>query len=173
MASPRPKRARANGAPAASMNDGLRGAYAAQTRGGGGGARRRASPRAGGAAPAAAGAAEAARAPAPAERLEDVLGAEAAVAAMREAVVEPLAHARSYAELGVDGPRGVLVHGPPGCGKTFLGRSVAGSAATQVPGLAYFEVAAPDLGSGPEAEQQLALLLESARSAAPSFGAAG
>ena len=150
------------------MNDGLRGAYAAQTRGGGGGARRRASPRApGGAAPAAAGAAEAARAPAPAERLEDVLGAEAAVAAMREAVVEPLAHARSYAELGVDGPRGVLVHGPPGCGKTFLGRSVAGSASTQVPGLAYFEVAAPDLGSGPEAEQQLALLLESARSAAP------
>ena len=42
VASPRPKRARANGAPAASMNDGLRGAYAAQTRGGGGGARRRA-----------------------------------------------------------------------------------------------------------------------------------
>ncbi|CAH0367245.1 unnamed protein product [Pelagomonas calceolata] len=152
------------------MNDGLRGAYAAQTRGGGGGgARRRASPRAGGAAPAAAGAAEAARAPAPAERLEDVLGAEAAVAAMREAVVEPLAHARSYAELGVDGPRGVLVHGPPGCGKTFLGRSVAGSAAADVPGLAYFEVAAPDLGSGPEAEQQLALLLESARSAAPAL----
>ena len=96
-------------------------------------------PPSGGAAPAAAGAAEAARAPAPAERLEDVLGAEAAVAAMREAVVEPLAHARSYAELGVDGPRGVLVHGPPGCGKTFLGRSVAGSAAAEVPGLAYFE----------------------------------
>ena len=61
------------------------------------------------------------------------------------------------------------MHGPPGCGKTFLGRSVAGSASTQVPGLAYFEVAAPDLGSGPEAEQQLALLLESARSAAPAL----
>ena len=43
--------------------------------------------------------------------------------------------------------------GPPGCGKTFVARSVAGSASTQVPGLAYFEVAAPDLGSGPEAEQ--------------------
>ena len=97
VASPRPKRARANGAPAASMNDGLRGAYAAQTRGGGGGARRRASPRAGGAAPATNNAAEAARAPAPAERLEDVVGAAAAVASMREAVVEPLAHARSYA----------------------------------------------------------------------------
>ena len=61
------------------------------------------------------------------------------------------------------------MHGPPGCGKTFLGRSVAGSASAAVPGLAYFEVAAPDLGSGPEAEQQLALLLESARSAAPAL----
>ncbi|MDT7552047.1 MAG: hypothetical protein QOI16_583, partial [Pseudonocardiales bacterium] len=45
--------------------------------------------------------------------------------ALTEAVLWPLQYPDSFARLGVDAPRGVLVYGPPGCGKTFLLRALA------------------------------------------------
>lgn len=47
--------------------------------------------------------------------------------ALTEAVLWPLQYPDSFARLGVDPPRGVLLYGPPGCGKTFLVRALAGS----------------------------------------------
>ena len=47
--------------------------------------------------------------------------------ALTEAVLWPLAYPDSFARLGVDPPRGVLLYGPPGCGKTFLVRALAGT----------------------------------------------
>jgi len=47
--------------------------------------------------------------------------------ALTEAVLWPLRYPDSFARLGVDPPRGVLVYGPPGCGKTFLLRALAGT----------------------------------------------
>ncbi|ONI78770.1 ATPase [Actinosynnema sp. ALI-1.44] len=46
---------------------------------------------------------------------------------LTEAVLWPLQYPDSFARLGVQPPRGVLLYGPPGCGKTFLIRALAGS----------------------------------------------
>jgi transitional endoplasmic reticulum ATPase len=46
---------------------------------------------------------------------------------LTETVLWPLRYPDSFERLGVDPPRGVLLYGPPGCGKTFLVRALAGT----------------------------------------------
>src|SRR5262249_58949389 len=62
-----------------------------------------------------------------ATRFEDVAGVDEAKGELQE-VVDFLAHPQRYAELGAHLPRGVLLVGPPGSGKTLLARAVAGEA---------------------------------------------
>jgi transitional endoplasmic reticulum ATPase len=52
--------------------------------------------------------------------------------ALTETVLWPLRYPDSFTRLGVDPPRGVLLYGPPGCGKTYLVRALAGSGALNV-----------------------------------------
>ncbi len=52
--------------------------------------------------------------------------------ALTETVLWPLRYPDSFTRLGVDPPRGVLLYGPPGCGKTFLVRALAGTGALNV-----------------------------------------
>ena len=69
-----------------------------------------------------------------------------------------------YAWLGVDPPRGVLLHGPPGCGKTVLAHAIAHE--SQVP---FLRVSAPEVVSGMsgESEAKLRGIFQEASAVAP------
>jgi ribosome biogenesis ATPase len=62
----------------------------------------------------------------PTARLSDLGGVEACVEKMLELVAMPLCHPEVYLHTGIKPPCGVLLHGPPGCGKTLLAHAIAG-----------------------------------------------
>lgn len=64
----------------------------------------------------------------------------------------PLCHPEIYTHTGVKPPRGVLLHGPPGCGKTMLAGAVAGD--LQLP---FLSISAPSIVSGTSGESEATL----------------
>jgi len=56
---------------------------------------------------------------------EDIGGLEEEITKVREMIEIPLKHPEVFERLGVDAPKGVLLHGPPGTGKTLLAKAVA------------------------------------------------
>src|SRR3989344_5425319 len=56
---------------------------------------------------------------------EDVGGLEDEIKKVREMVELPLKHPEIFERLGIEAPKGVLLHGPPGTGKTLLAKAVA------------------------------------------------
>ena len=86
--------------------------------------------------------------------------------ALREMVELPLRHPEIFQRLGVDPPKGVLLHGPPGTGKTRLARAVANESEAR-----FFHIAGPEImGSAyGESEKRLREMFEQAAEAAPSI----
>lgn len=62
---------------------------------------------------------------APSERYEEIGGLEKQIIEIREAVELPLKKPEIFRKMGIEPPKGVLLHGPPGTGKTLLARAVA------------------------------------------------
>ncbi|HVL54210.1 MAG TPA: AAA family ATPase, partial [Vitreimonas sp.] len=71
-------------------------------------------------------------------RFSDVAGQDDAIAELRE-IRDFLAEPGRYAALGAAVPKGILLFGPPGCGKTLLARAVAGEA-----GAAFYSISGSD-----------------------------
>lgn len=99
----------------------------------------------------------------PSLRFEDVGGNEDTLTELCKLLIH-MRHPEVYQQLGMVPPRGFLLHGPPGCGKTLLAQAVAGE--LQLPML---KVSAPELVSGVsgESEQKLRELFDLAVSSAP------
>jgi transitional endoplasmic reticulum ATPase len=97
---------------------------------------------------------------------DDLGGMRATIDALREMVELPLRHPELFQRLGVDPPKGVLLHGPPGTGKTRLARAVANESDAQ-----FFHIAGPEImGSAyGESEKRLREIFEEAGQAAPSI----
>lgn len=62
---------------------------------------------------------------APEQEFEDIVGNDDALSQLRDAVQAPVKHAELYAAYGMKMPRGALLSGPPGCGKTMFARAAA------------------------------------------------
>ena len=86
--------------------------------------------------------------------------------ALTEAVLWPLQYPDSFARLGVDAPRGVLLYGPPGCGKTFLLRALAGTGQLNVLAVKGAELLDKYVG---ESERAVRELFRKAADAAPAL----
>jgi len=97
---------------------------------------------------------------------EDIGGLEEEIQRIREMVELPIRHPELFQRLGIDPPKGVLLHGPPGCGKTLLARAVASESEAN-----FFSINGPEIMSKfyGESEARLREMFQQAQQNAPSI----
>ena len=98
--------------------------------------------------------------------LDDVGDMVSTKQALTEAVLWPLQHPETFARLGVDPPRGVLLYGPPGVGKTFVVRALASTGKLSVHAVKGAELMDKWVGASEKAVREL---FRRARDSAPSL----
>lgn len=100
----------------------------------------------------------------PQVNLKSLGGMDDVIAQLMELIGLPILHPEIFLSTGVEPPRGVLLHGPPGCGKTSLANALAGE--LKVP---FISISAPSVVSGMsgESEKKIRDLFDEARNLAP------
>jgi transitional endoplasmic reticulum ATPase len=97
---------------------------------------------------------------------DDIGGLGDAVRKIREMVELPLRHPELFKRLGVEAPKGVLLHGPPGTGKTMLAKAVAGETSSNFVSIGGPEIVSKFYG---ESEGKLREIFKEAEENAPSI----
>ncbi len=106
-------------------------------------------------------------------RYEDIGGLDAQISEIVDAVELPFLHADLYAEHELPAPKGILLYGPPGCGKTMIAKAVAASLARKVAEVSgdsesrsfFLNIKGPELLNKyvGETERQIRLIFQRAR----------
>jgi len=97
---------------------------------------------------------------------DDIGGLEDVKLKLRQAVEWPIMHRDSFERLGLRPPRGILLHGPPGCSKTTLVKAVATTCNANFLALSGASVYSPFVG---DAEKAVREIFSKARAGAPSL----
>ncbi|KAF2862488.1 26S proteasome subunit P45 [Piedraia hortae CBS 480.64] len=92
---------------------------------------------------------------APTESYADIGGLEQQIQEVREAVELPLMHPELYEEMGIKPPKGVILYGAPGTGKTLLAKAVANQTSATFLRIVGSELIQKYLGDGPRLVRQL------------------
>ncbi len=97
---------------------------------------------------------------------EDIGGLHEEIQRVREMVELPLRHPELFQRLGIEPPKGVLLHGPPGCGKTLLARAVANESEAN-----FFSINGPEIMSKfyGESEARLREIFQQSQQNSPSI----
>jgi len=97
---------------------------------------------------------------------EDLGGLHNEIKMVREMIELPLKHPELFERLGIEPPKGILLHGPPGTGKTLLAKAVANEA-----GANFFVINGPEIMSKfyGQSEENLRKVFEDAEKNAPSI----
>lgn len=97
---------------------------------------------------------------------EDIGGLSEEIKRVREMIELPMKHPELFERLGIDPPKGVLLHGPPGTGKTLLAKAVASES-----GVNFVSIAGPEIMSKfyGESEQRIREIFQQAEKDAPSI----
>ena len=97
---------------------------------------------------------------------DDIGGLNDEIKKIREMVELPLRHPELFKRLGVEAPKGVLLHGPPGTGKTMLAKAVAGETSSNFTYIGGPEIVSKFYG---ESEEKLREIFKEAEENAPSI----
>ncbi len=97
---------------------------------------------------------------------EDIGGLHEEILKVREMIELPLKHPELFDRLGIDPPKGVLLHGPPGTGKTLIAKAVANES-----GANFYTINGPEIMSKfyGQSEENLRKIFEEAEKNAPSI----
>ena len=97
---------------------------------------------------------------------EDIGGLKPQLQRIREMIELPLRYPEVFERLGIDAPKGVLLHGPPGCGKTLIARAIAHETDAN-----FYSVSGPEIIHKfyGESEAHLRKIFEEASSKAPAI----
>jgi len=92
---------------------------------------------------------------APLESYADIGGCETQIQEIKEAVELPLTHPEVYEEMGIKPPKGVILYGEPGTGKTLLAKAVANETSATFLRIVGSELIQKYLGEGPKLVREL------------------